>query len=42
MVCDKGIFPCGVYVNFKKSLDTVNHEFLLNRLNHCGMRETEL
>ena len=41
-VCDKGIFACGVYVDFKKALDTVNHEFLINRLNHYGIRGTEL
>ena len=40
--CDKGIFACGVYVNFKKAFDTVNHEFLLNNLNHYGIRGTEL
>ena len=31
--CDKGIFACGVYVNFKKAFDTVNHEFLIVKLN---------
>ena len=24
--CDKRIFACGVYVDFKKAFDTVNHE----------------
>ena len=41
-VCDKGIFVCGVYVDFKKAFDIVNHEFLLNKLNHYGIRGTEL
>ena len=40
--CDKGIFACGVYVDFKKAFDTVNHKFLLNKLNHYGIRATEL
>ena len=40
--CDKGILACGVYVNFKKTFDTVNHEFLLNKLNHYRIRGTEL
>ena len=40
--CDKGIFACGVYVDFKKAFDTVDHEFLLNKLNHHGIRGTEL
>ena len=35
--CDKRIFACGVYVDFKKAFDTVNHEFLLNKLNHYGI-----
>ena len=40
--CDKGIFTCGVYVDFKKAFDTVKHEFLLNKLNLYGIRGTEL
>ena len=42
IVCDKGIFAWGVYVDFKKAFDTVNHEFLHNKLNHYGIRGTEL
>ena len=40
--CNKGIFACGVYVDFKKAFDTVDYEFLLNKLNHYGIRGTEL
>ena len=39
---EKGIFACGVYIAFKKVFDTVNYEFLLNKLNHYGIRGTEL
>ena len=39
--CDKGFFACGVYFDFKKAFDTVNHEFLLNKLNHYGITGTE-
>ena len=40
--CDKGIFACGVYIDFKKAFDSVNHEFLLIKLNHYEIRGTEL
>ena len=39
---DKGIFACGVHVDFKKAFDTVTHEFLINKLNHYGIRVSEL
>ena len=37
--CDKRIFTCGVNVDFQK--DTVNHKFLLNKLNRYGIRGNE-
>ena len=32
--CDNGQFACGIYVDFKKVFDTVNHNILLDKLAH--------
>ena len=29
---------CGIFIGLKKAFDTVNHAFLLTRLNHYGIR----
>ena len=35
---DDGNIGCGAFVDLQKTFDTVDHQILLAKLNHCGMR----